>query len=193
MPELPGPVLREGKLQTGSVPTAKRPRPGSSADTSKCSSTSIPSPHAPACPAASGLESSSLEEHEPLLVLGSGVAATCCRLRMPGRGPKAFVERWVPRAPTPLPARRPSTARGGLCFFGLHLDPVSTGSRVHDREVQPRSQMLGPRGARRARWVSRCEEVSAPGMRTGNGGAQFGDPVRGPPAAVVLTGLRALS
>ena len=38
-PELPGQVLREGKLETGSVPTAKRPRPGSSADTSKCSST----------------------------------------------------------------------------------------------------------------------------------------------------------
>ena len=38
-PQLPGPVLREGKLETGSVPTAKRPRPGSSADTSKCSST----------------------------------------------------------------------------------------------------------------------------------------------------------
>ena len=38
-PELPGPVLREGKLETGSVPTAKRPRPGISADTSKCSST----------------------------------------------------------------------------------------------------------------------------------------------------------
>ena len=38
-PELPGPVLREGKLETGSVPTAKCPRPGSSADTSKCSST----------------------------------------------------------------------------------------------------------------------------------------------------------
>ena len=127
------------------------------------------------------------------MVLGSGVAANGCRLRTPGQGPKAVVERWVPRALTPLPARRPSTARGGLCFFGLHLDPVSTGSRVHDREVQPRSQMLGPRGARRARWVSRCEEVSAPGMRTGNGGAQFGDPVRGPPAAVVLTGLRALS
>ena len=37
-PDLPGPVLREGKLETGSVLTAKRPRPGSSADTSKCSS-----------------------------------------------------------------------------------------------------------------------------------------------------------
>ena len=38
-PELPEPVLGEGKFETGSVPTAKRPRPGSSADTSKCSST----------------------------------------------------------------------------------------------------------------------------------------------------------
>ena len=38
-PELPGPVLREGKLETGSVPIAKRHRPGSSADTSKCSPT----------------------------------------------------------------------------------------------------------------------------------------------------------
>ena len=118
MPELPGPVLREGKLQTGSVPTAKRPRPGSSADTSKCSSTSIPSPHAPACPAASGLESSSLEEHEPLLVLGSGVAATGGRLRTPGRGPKAVVERWAPHALTPLPARCPSTAGAASVSVG---------------------------------------------------------------------------
>ena len=53
--------------------------------------------------------------------------------------------------------------------------------------------MLGPRGARRAKWVSRCAEVSAPGMRAGNGGTQLGDPVRGPLAAGVLTGLRALS
>ena len=53
--------------------------------------------------------------------------------------------------------------------------------------------MLGPRGARRARWVGRCEEVSAPGMRAGNGGAQLGDPVRRPPVAGVLTRLRALS
>ena len=49
--------------------------------------------------------------------------------------------------------------------------------------------MLGPRGARPARWVGRCGEVSAPGMRAGNGGAQLGDPVLGEPAAGVLTGL----
>ena len=127
------------------------------------------------------------------MVLGSGVATTGRRLRRQGRGPKAVVERWAPRALTPLPARRPSTARGGLCFCGRYLDLVAMGSRVRDREVQPRSPMLGPRGARRARWVGRCEEVSAPGMRAGNGGAQLRDPVRGPPAAGVLTGLRALS
>ena len=111
----------------------------------------------------------------------------------PGPGTKAVVERWAPRAFTPLSARRPWTARGGLCFCGRHLDPVATGSRVHDNEVQPKSPTLGPRGARRARWVGRCEEVSAPGMRAGNGGTQLEDPVCGPPAAVVLTGLRALS
>ena len=123
------------------------------------------------------------------MVLGSGVAATGRRLRTPGRGPKTVVEWWAPRALTPLPARRPSTARGGLCFCGRHLDPIATGSRVRDREVQPRR----PRGALRARWVGRCEGLSAPGMREGNRGAQLGDPVRGPPAASVLTGLLALS
>ena len=34
--------------------------------------------------------------------------------------------------------------------------------------------MLGPRGARRVRWVGRCQEVSAPGMHLGDGGAQMG-------------------
>ena len=58
-------------------------------------------------------------------------------------------------------------------------------SRVRDREVQPRSPMLGPRGERRARWVGRCEEVSAPRMCAGNGGAQIGDPVLWPLAAGV--------
>ena len=122
--------------------------------------------------------------------LSSGVAATGRRLRTLGQGPKAVVERWAPCMVTPLPARRPSTARGGLCFCGRHLDPVITGSRVRDREVQPRRLMLRPRGARWAQWVGRCEELSVPGMRAGNGGTQLGDPVHGPPAAGVLTGLR---
>ena len=54
-----------------------------------------------------------------------GFAATGRRLRTPGQGPKAVVKRWAPRALTPLPARRPSTTRGGLCFCGRHLDPVA--------------------------------------------------------------------
>ena len=123
------------------------------------------------------------------LRLSSGVAATSRRLRTTGRGPKAVLERWAPRALTHLPARHPSTARGSLCFCGRHLDVVTTGSRVRDREVQPRSPMLRPRGAPRARWVGRCGEVSAPGMCAGNGGAQLGGPVRWPPAAGALTGL----
>ena len=94
---------------------------------------------------------------------------------------------------TPLPARPPSTARGGLCFCGRHLDPVITGSRVRDREVQPRRLMLRPRGARWAQWVGRCEELSVPGMHVDNGAAQLEDAVRWPLAAGVLTGLRALS
>ena len=85
------------------------------------------------------------------MVFGSGVTATGHRLRRLGRGSKAVVELWAPCALTPLPAGRPSTARGGLCFCGGYLDPVATGSRVRDREVQPRSPMLGPRGAHRVR------------------------------------------
>ena len=93
-------------------------------------------------------DSSSLEEHEPLLVLGSGVTTTGRRLRTPGSDPKAVVERWMPRVLTPLPARCPSTDRGGLYFCACHLDPVATGSRGRDKEVQRKSLMLRPRGAR---------------------------------------------
>ena len=71
-PELPGPLLSEGKVETGSVPNARCPRPGSSADMSKCSSTHSPPPaQLPDAP-----DSSGLEEHEPRSVLESGVTAT---------------------------------------------------------------------------------------------------------------------
>ena len=46
-------------------------------------------PNGPAAP-----DSSIFEELKPLSVLGSRVAATGCRVRTPGRGPKAFVELW---------------------------------------------------------------------------------------------------
>ena len=123
--------------------------------------------------------------------LGPRLSGRCHRPQAEDAGPGPQGSRGAvgaPRAHTP-PCSVPLDREGGLCFCGRHLDPVAKGSRVRDREVQPGSPMLGPRGARRSRWVSRCEELSAPGMRAGNGGAQLGDPVRGPPAAGVLTGL----
>ena len=65
-PELPGPLLREGKVEPGSVPNARCPGPGSSADKCKCSSIPSPSPHAPACPMATA----------PLLLLPRGARAS---------------------------------------------------------------------------------------------------------------------
>ena len=103
-PELPGPLLREGKVDPGSVPNARCPGPGSSADKSKCSSIPSPSPHAPTCPMASGPDSSSPEEPEPRLVLSSRVSATSRRVKTLGWGPKAIVECWGPRALAALPA-----------------------------------------------------------------------------------------
>ena len=105
-PELPRPLLREGKVELLSVPNAKRPGTGSSADKSKCSSIHSPSLHDPACPMASGPDSSSPEEREPRSVLSSGLSATSPRVRTLGRGPKAVMEWWAPLALSALPARR---------------------------------------------------------------------------------------
>ena len=126
---------------------------------SKCSSTAAlhrapPPAQRPAAP-----DSSSPEEREPPSVLGSRVAATGHRVRTPGRGPRAAVERGVPRALAALPARRPSSLlaaglphdRGGgrLWVCGRRLGPVVTaGSRIREGEVPPRSPKLGPLGAR---------------------------------------------
>ena len=90
--ELPGPLLREGKVEPGSVPNSRCPGPGSSTDKSKCNSIPSPSLHAPACPMASAPDSSSPEERELRSVLSSGVSATSPRVRTLGQGPKAVVE-----------------------------------------------------------------------------------------------------
>ena len=95
-PELPGPLLREEKVEPGSVLNARCPGPGSSADKSKCSSIPSPSPRGP--------DSSSPEEPEPRLFLSSRVSATSRRVKTLGRGPKAIVECWGPRALAALPA-----------------------------------------------------------------------------------------
>ena len=52
---------------------------------------------------------------------------------------------------------------------------------------------MGSPGLLPERWVRRCEEVSALGMRAGDGATQLGDPVCWPPAAGVQMGLPALS
>ena len=53
-PELPGPLLREGKVEPGSASNARCPGPGSSAYKSKCSFIPSPSLHAATCPMANG-------------------------------------------------------------------------------------------------------------------------------------------
>ena len=178
-PELPGPLLREGKLEPGSVPSARCPGPGSSADKSKCSTIPSPSPHAPTCPMASGPDSSSPEEREPHSVLSSRVFATSHRVRTLGRGPKAVVKRWVPRALSALTARRLSSLLSeglphdhGRQPLGLQTlpGPRHCGRADPGWGVPPRSAKLGPTGVRRERWVCRCQGVSALGMHAGNGG-----------------------
>ena len=165
--------MREGKVEPGSVPNARCPEPGSSADKSKCSSIPSPSRSATACPMASGPNSSSPEEREPRLVLSSGVSATSRRLRTRGRGPKAVVEQWAPRALAALPARRLSS----LLSEGLPHDhgrrplglqtlpwPRHCGRVYPEWGVPSRSAKLGPPAVLRERWVRRCEGVSAPVM-----------------------------
>lgn len=154
-PERRGRVLREGKLETESVPAAGRPGPGSGADTGKCSCTAAPHRAPPACPTP---DPSSPGERGPPSVRGSRVAATGRRVRTPGRGPKAAAERGAPRALAAFPARRPSSLlaaglapdRGAGRPLGLRSPPgpVAAGSRVRERELPPRSPKVGPPGAR---------------------------------------------
>ena len=173
-PEFPGPLLREGKLEPGSVPNARRPTPGSSADKSKCSSIiPSPSPRTPTCPMASTPDSSSPEEREPCSVLSSRMSAISRRLSTLGRDPKAVIERWAPRALAALPARRLSSLLSeglphddGRWPLGLQTLPAPRHcGRVYPGwGVPPRSVKLGPPGVFREHWVRRCEGVSAPVM-----------------------------
>lgn len=99
-------------METGSVPTAKGPGPGSSADTSKCSSIRSPSPRAPACPTASGPRL--LQPRGARASLGPRVRGRRHRPQGedPGPGPKTVVELWAPRALAALPNSAPLD-RGG--------------------------------------------------------------------------------
>ena len=201
-PELPGPLLQEGKVEPGSVPNARHPGPGSSADKSKCSSIPSPSPGASACPMARGPDSSSPEEREPHSVLSSGLSATSHRVRTLGHGPKAVLKRWAPRVLAAHPARRLSNLLSeglphdhGRRLLGLQTlpGPRHCGHVYPGWGVPTRSAKLGLPGVCRERWVRRCEGVSALGMRAGDGAKQLSDPVRWPLATGVQMGLPALS
>ena len=138
--ELPGPVLREGNLKTGSVPTVKHPGPGSSTEMSKCSSTHSPSPRAPTCPPTSGPHL--FQPRRARAWLGPWLWVHRYRPQCEDAGPWPQGSCGGVRAPAALPARRPSTTRGGLCFCGRYLDLVAMGSRVRDREVQPQPLLV---------------------------------------------------
>ena len=178
-----GPVLSEGKLETESVPMAGRPDQGA-VQTRVSAALPEPLTARPRLPNGQRPRLPHPEEHEPPSVLGSRVTATSRRVRTPARGPKAAVERGgapCARSP-PCSAPLESPHRGAA----PRPDPRGGGA-AEEPEVGAAGR------ACRERWVRRCEGISAPGMRAGDGGAQLGDPVRWPPAAGVQMGLGALS
>ena len=201
-PEFPGPLLREGKVEPGSVPNARRTGPGKSADKSKCSSIPSPSPHAAACPMASG--SLLLQPRGARASLSPQLRAVCHQPQgedtgpRPQGGPETVGTPCACSPPCPAPvesplrgaAPRPREAASGSAdaAWAPSLRRVDAGWGV-----PPRSAKLGPPGVRRERWVRRCEGVSALGMRAGDGSKQLSDPVRCPMATGVQMGLPALS
>ena len=106
-----------------------------------------PAPHRVPPPAQwpAAPDSSSSEEREPHSVLSSGVSATSHRVRTLGRGPKAVVECWGPRALAALPAWRLSS----LLLEGLPHD--------HGRWPLHLQMLPGPRhcGREDLRWGCR--------------------------------------
>ena len=96
-PELPGPLLREGKGEPRSVPNARLRRPGSSTDKSKCSSISSPSPHAPACPMVRG--PLLLQPRGALASLGPQLRGVCHQQHGEDTGPGPQGSREVVGAP----------------------------------------------------------------------------------------------
>ena len=196
-PELPGPLLREGKVEAGLVPTSRRPGPGSSADASNCSSTCSPSLCAPACQ--TGPCPQLLQPRGARASLGPWLRGRRHRLQGEDTGPwpqggRGSVVAPCTRSP-PCPAPLSLHLAAGGRPLGLQTlpGPRQCGRADPGLEVRPRSAKLGPPGVRRERWVCRCEGVSALGMRAGDGGIQLGDPVRWPPAMSAQMGLPALS
>ena len=178
--------------------------PDQGAAQTRVSAALSPAPHRAPPPAQSPAapDSSNPEECKPHSVLPSGVSAISRTVRTLGRGPKAVVEWWVPRALAALPAQRLSSLLSeGLTHdharrpLGLQTlpGPRHCGHADPGWGVPPRSAKLGPPGVRREHWVRRYEGVSALGMLASDGGTQLGDLVHWPLAAAVQMGLPALS
>ena len=172
-PELSGPLLREGKVEPGSVPNARHPVPGSSADKSKCNSIPSPSPHAPAYQMASGRRL--LQPRGAQASLGPQLWDVCHQPQGEDTRPGPQGGRGVV-APLAL-AALPALSLSSLLTEGLTHDhgrrplglqtlpgPRHCGRADPGWGVPPRSAKLGPTGVRRERWVRRCEGVSAPVM-----------------------------
>ena len=105
-PELPGPLLREGKWSLSQSPIPDAPDQG--AVQTRVSAALSPAPHRMPPPAQWPVApySSNPEEREPHSVLSSGVSATSHRVRTLGRGPKVVLKWWVPRVLAAHPDRR---------------------------------------------------------------------------------------
>ena len=164
------PCLGKGRLSLSQSPMPDAPDQG--AAQTRVTAALSPAPHHVPPPAQWPVapDTSSPEERKPRSVLSFGVSATSRRVRTPGRGPKAVVERWAPRALAALPAQRLSSllAEGlphdhGRRPLGLQTLPgLRHCGRVYPRwGVPPRSLKLGPPGVCQERWVRRCEGVSA--------------------------------
>ena len=196
------PCWGKGRWSLGQSPMPDAPDQG--ATQTRVSAALSPEPHHASPPAQwpAASDSSSPEECEPCWVLSSGVFATSHRVRTLGRGPKAVVERWAPRALAALPTRRVSSLlSAGLPHdhggwpLGLQklLGPRHCGRADPGWGVLSRSTKLGPLGVPRECWLRRCEGGSALGMRPRDGGTKLGDPVHWPQAMGVQMGLPALS
>ena len=196
------PCCGKGRWSLGQSPMPDAPDQG--AAQTRVSAALSPAPHqappAAQCPVAP--YSSSPEEREPHSVLSSGLSTTSNRVRTLGRGPKAILKWWAPRALAAYPAQCLSSLLSeglphdhGRRLLRLQTLPGPRHCRRRDSGwgVPPRSAKLGPPGVRRERWVRRCERVSALGMRAGAGDTQLSDPVRWPLATGVQMGLPALS
>ena len=160
-PELPGPLLREGKVEPGSVPSATCPRPGSSEDKSKCSSIPSPSPHTPACPMASGRR---LLQHRGVRAsLGPQLQGVCHQPQGEDTGPGPQGGRGAVGAPCTCSSPCPAPLQSPLGGAASRAWEAASGSAW---APSLRARVSGMRGA-----AEECE-IGAAGCASGALGPQ---------------------